>query len=282
MGKSQKIKRTTIFWRISWITTGFVMLLFVLSPLVALISTSFKPPEEQLVSPPTIFPINPTLENYASALNEPAFIRYLINSFAITISTTILAIVIATFATFSFTRLKFPGNKVFLVVVVLGQVIPLSAIAVPLYQNATALGVIDFLPALVLVYLALVLPVAVWMLKSYMANIPKEIEEATLVDGCTPLNGFFRVLLPIILPGIAATASYIFFVVWQEFLFALVYTTKQENRTVSVGILDFVGQYETNWGNLMAASVLMAIPAMLTFLFIQKRLVSGLTDGAVK
>ena len=282
MGKSGKIKRTSIFWRISWITTGLLMLLFVLSPLVALISTSFKPAEEQLVSPPTIFPVNPTLENYVAALNEPAFIRYLINSFAITVSTTILAIIFATFATFSFTRLKFPGNRVFLVVVVLGQVIPLSAIAVPLYQNATALGVIDFLPALVAVYLAIVLPVAVWMLRSYMANIPKEIEEATLVDGCTPLNGFFRVLLPMILPGIAATASYIFFVVWQEFLFALVYTTKQENRTVSVGILDFVGQYETNWGNLMAASVLMAIPAMLTFLFIQKRLVSGLTDGAVK
>jgi multiple sugar transport system permease protein/raffinose/stachyose/melibiose transport system permease protein len=258
------------------------MLLFVISPLIALISTSFKPTEEQLVSPPTVFPVNPTLENYVSALNEPAFIRYLINSFAITVSTTVLAIIIATFATFSFTRLKFPGNRVFLVVVVLGQVIPLSAIAVPLSQNATALGVIDFLPALVAVYLALVLPVAVWMMRSYMANIPKEIEEATLVDGCTPLNGFFRVLLPMILPGIAATASYIFFVVWQEFLFALVYTTKQENRTVSVGILDFVGQYETNWGNLMAASVLMAIPAMLTFLFIQKRLVSGLTDGAVK
>lgn len=282
MSKTRKIKRTSIFWKISWVIAGFIMLLFVISPLIALISTSFKPTEEQLVSPPTIFPINPTLENYVSALNEPAFKRYLINSFAITVSTTFLALIIATFATFSFTRLKYPGNRVFLVVVVLGQVIPLSAIAVPLYQNATALGVIDFLPALVVVYLALVLPVAVWMLRSYMANIPKEIEEATLVDGCTPLNGFFRVLLPMILPGIAATASYIFFVVWQEFLFALVYTTKQENRTVSVGILDFVGQYETNWGNLMAASVLMAIPAMLTFLFIQKRLVSGLTDGAVK
>lgn len=282
MKRKNQIQRVTKLWKFIWISTASLLLFFVAAPLVAMISTSFKPFKEQLTSPPTIFPRNPTFDNYISALGEPAFIRYLTNSFVVTICTTIFAIFFATFATFAFTRLKFPGQKLFLVFVVLGQVVPLSAVAVPLYQNAVALGVIDFLPALVVVYLALVLPVAVWMMRSYIANIPREIEEATLVDGCTPLGGFIRVLLPMIVPGIAATASYVFFVVWQEFLFALVYTTKQENRTVAVGILDFVGQYETNWGNLMAASILMAIPAMITFLFIQKRLVSGLTDGAVK
>jgi multiple sugar transport system permease protein/raffinose/stachyose/melibiose transport system permease protein len=282
MKKRKKIQRTTKLWKIIWGITVALLLFFVVGPLIAMISTSFKPVKEQLTSPPTIFPNHPTFDNYLSAISEPAFIHYLTNSFAVTICTTVFAIFFATFATFAFTRLNFPGRKLFLVFVVLGQVVPLSAVAVPLYQNATSLGVIDFLPALVIVYLALVLPVAVWMLRSYMANIPKEIEEATLVDGCTPLGAFMRVLLPMIVPGIAATASYIFFVVWQEFLFALVYTTKQQNRTVAVGILDFVGQYETNWGNLMAASILMAIPAMITFLFIQKRLVNGLTDGAVK
>jgi len=282
MKRQNQIQRTTKLWKLIWLVTASLLLSFVAGPLLAMISTSFKPFKEQLTSPPTIFPRHPTFDNYLSAMGEPAFIRYLANSFAVTLCTTIFAIFFATFATFAFTRLKFPGQNLFLVFVVLGQVVPLSAVAVPLYQNATALGVIDFLPALVVVYLALVLPVAVWMIRSYMANIPKEIEEATLVDGCTPLGAFVRILLPMIVPGIAATASYIFFVVWQEFLFALVYTTKKENRTVAVGILDFVGQYETNWGNLMASCVLMAIPAMITFLFIQKRLVGGLTDGAVK
>jgi multiple sugar transport system permease protein/raffinose/stachyose/melibiose transport system permease protein len=256
--------------------------LIVFSPLIALISTSLKPAGEQLFSPPTIFPVKPTFSNYTSALQETAFLRYLLNSILVTLATTIFTITSATFATFSFTRLKFLGNRALLIFVLLGQIVPLSAIAVPIYQNATNLGVIDFLPALVAVYIALVLPVAVWMLRGYMSNVPREIEEASLVDGCTPLGAFFRVVLPIIAPGIAATAAYIFFVIWQEFLFALILTTKQENRTISVGILDFVGQYETNWGNLMAGSTLMAIPAMIAFLFIQKRLVSGLTDGAVK
>lgn len=262
--------------------SAIALIAFVVFPLIFMVSTSFKPPEEQLLAPPTILPVNPTLDNYRSALGQETFFRYLANSIMVTVATTILSISIGAFATFGFTRLRFSGRRTLLVLVVLGQLVPLAAIAVPLYQMANGLGLIDYLPALVLAYLAMSLPVTVWMLRSYMRNIPRELEEAAIVDGCTELGAFWRIVLPLSAPGIAATASYVFFLVWQEFLFVLIFTTRPENRTLPVGILDFVGQFETNWGNLMAASMLMAIPAMLAFVFIQRRLIAGLTEGSVK
>ncbi len=265
-----------------WLVSAIALVAFVVFPLIFMVSTSFKPPEEQLLAPPTILPVNPTLDNYRSALSQETFFRYLANSIMVTIATTILSISIGAFATFGFTRLRFSGRRTLLVLVVLGQLVPLAAIAVPLYQMASGLGLIDYLPALVLAYLAMSLPVTVWMLRSYMRNIPRELEEAAIVDGCTELGAFRRIVLPLSAPGIAATASYVFFLVWQEFLFVLIFTTRPENRTLPVGILDFVGQFETNWGNLMAASMLMAIPAMLAFVLIQRRLIAGLTEGSVK
>jgi multiple sugar transport system permease protein/raffinose/stachyose/melibiose transport system permease protein len=269
-------------WELMWLVSAIALIAFVVFPLIFMVSTSFKPPEEQLTSPPTILPVNPTFDNYASALSHEAFFRYLANSIMVTVATTILSIAIGAFATFGFTRLRFSGRRTLLVLVVLGQLVPLAAIAVPLYQMASGLGLIDYLPALVLAYLAMSLPVTVWMLRSYMRSIPQELEEAAIVDGCTELGAFWRIVLPLSAPGIAATASYVFFLVWQEFLFVLIFTTRAENRTLPVGILDFVGQYETNWGNLMAASMLMAIPAMLAFVLIQRRLIAGLTEGSVK
>jgi len=269
-------------WEVLWLVSAMALIAFVVFPLIFMVSTSFKPPEEQLLAPPTILPVNPTLDNYQSALGQETFFRYLANSIMVTVATTILSISIGAFATFGFTRLRFSGRRTLLVLVVLGQLVPLAAIAVPLYQMANGLGLIDYLPALVLAYLAMSLPVTVWMLRSYMRNIPRELEEAAIVDGCTELGAFWRIVLPLSAPGIAATASYVFFLVWQEFLFVLIFTTRPENRTLPVGILDFVGQFETNWGNLMAASMLMAIPAMLAFVIIQRRLIAGLTEGSVK
>ena len=269
-------------WELAWLISAIALVAFVVFPLFFMVSTSFKPPAEQLTSPPTIIPSDPTFANYVSALSHEAFFRYLANSVMVTVATTILAVSLGAFATFGFTRLRFSGRRTLLVLVVLGQLVPLAAIAVPLYQMASGLGLIDYLPALVLAYLAMSLPVTVWMLRSYMRSIPRELEEAAIVDGCTELGAFRRIVLPLSAPGIAATASYVFFLVWQEFLFVLIFTTRAENRTLPVGILDFVGQYETNWGNLMAASILMAIPAIIAFVLIQRRLVAGLTEGSVK
>lgn len=261
---------------------GIVIVGFVTMPFVFMISTSFKPPTEQLQAPPTILPRQPTLGNYSEILGEAIFVRYLVNSLVVTVATTVIAICLATVATFGFTRLNLRGARTMLVAVVLGQLVPLAAIAVPLYQIAAELDLIDKLPALVLAYLALGLPVAVWMLRGYMVSIPKELEEAARVEGATSFQAFRKIVLPLSAPGIVATASYVFFLIWQEFLFVLIFTNRPENRTLPVGMLDFVGQYRTNWGNLMAASVVTAIPAVAAFMFIQRRIVNGLTEGAVK
>jgi multiple sugar transport system permease protein/raffinose/stachyose/melibiose transport system permease protein len=255
---------------------------FVCYPLVTMVGMSLKAPDEQLTIPPTLLPARPTLKNYEDALGLGVFLRYLLNSIVLTVATTFVATVLGCLATFGFTRLQFSGRRTLLVVVILGQLVPLAAIAVPLYQMASGLGLIDSLPTLAVAYLAMTLPVCVWMLRSYLIRIPPELEEAAIVDGCSELGAFVRIALPLAAPGIAASAAYIFFLVWQEFLLVLVFTTKAENRTLPAGILDFVGQYITNWGNLMAASVLMAVPAMFAFLFIERRIVSGLTEGAVK
>jgi len=226
--------------------------------------------------------VNPVLDNYRDALGRSEFLRYLLNSLLIATGTTIVALTIASFATFGFTRVQFAGRRLLLVFVILGQVVPLAAIALPIYQIASSLDLIDKLPFLVIAYLAITLPVAVWLMRGYMSSIPRELEEAAEVDGCSPLGAFIRIVIPLSGPGLAATAAYVFFLTWQEFLFVLIFTTRPENRTLSVGIMDFVGQYETSWGNLMAASVLMAIPVILIFLLIQKKLISGLTEGALK
>ncbi len=269
-------------WEVLWGIGAFLLLAWVAFPFIFMISTSFKPPTEQLTAPPTVLPENPTLDNYRSALGQSVFFRYLANSVVVTVGTTVLAITLGAIATFGFTRLRFPGRRSLMVAVVLGQLVPLAAIAVPMYQMASGLGLIDYLPALIVAYLAVTLPVTVWMLRSYLGSIPRELEEAAIIDGCSEWGAFRRIVLPLAAPGIAATASFVFFLIWQEFLFVLIFTTSPDNRTLPVGILDFVGQFETNWGNLMAASILMAIPAVIAFALIQRHLIAGLTEGSVK
>jgi ABC-type glycerol-3-phosphate transport system permease component len=143
-------------------------------------------------------------------------------------------------------------------------------------------GLIDTFASLIIGYLAFSVPVGVWLLRGFFVGIPKELEEAAHIDGCSQLQAFWRIVVPLVRPGIGATAAYILFLTWQEFMFALTFITSQDKRTLPVGIFDFVGQYETNWGNLMAASVLICIPVFILFLFVQKQLVGGLTQGAVK
>ncbi|MGA2378254.1 MAG: carbohydrate ABC transporter permease [Spirochaetia bacterium] len=259
-----------------------LLLLFVLAPFAEMLSMALKGPKEQFVIPPTFLPRHATVENFVDAWNQPNFSRYFLNSLAVTISTTLLVSVIAIFGAYGFTRLKFRGRGFFFVIILFSQMFCLAAIMVPLYRILGNLGLIDTYAGLVIAYVGFNVPVGVWLLRSFLVSIPLELEEAALVEGCTKLKAFVRVVLPLMRSGIGATAAYIFFVSWQEFLFALIFMTSQNHRTLPVGILDFVGQYETNWGNLMAASILVIIPVFVIFIFLQRQLIAGLTQGAVK
>ncbi|HSV31537.1 MAG TPA: carbohydrate ABC transporter permease [Atribacteraceae bacterium] len=268
------------------ITTAiFVVLLmaFVLFPFAVMLSMSLKAPDEQFTVPPYLIPQRPTIENYLHVFGRGSmFIRYFFNSFLVASSTTLMVIAVAIFSSYAFARLYFPGKMGFFVLLLFSQLFPLAAIIVPLYRIMSRLGLIDSFLALIIAYLTFSVPVGVWLLRGFFASLPRDLEEAALIDGCTRWQAFWRIILPLMRPGIGATASYVFFITWQEFMFALTFITSMDKRTLPRGIFDFVGQYETNWGNLMAASILICIPVFVLFLFVQKQLVGGLTKGAVK
>lgn len=202
--------------------------------------------------------------------------------FSVALGTTVIVIFVALFSSYGYARIQFPGKKLFFNFLLLSQLFPLAAIIVPLYRIMSQAGLIDTFASLIIGYLAFSVPVGVWLLRGFFVGIPKELEEAAQIDGCSQLQAFWKIVVPLVRPGVGATAAYILFLTWQEFMFALTFITSQNKRTLPVGIFDFVGQYETNWGNLMAASVLICIPVFILFLFVQKQLVGGLTQGAVK
>jgi len=261
----------------------FLLLFFVLFPFAVMVSMSLKAPDEQFTSPPYLVPKRPTLDNYFHVFGRGSmFARYFLNSFLVASLATLVVLVVALFSSYGYARLIFPGRSFFLVLILLSQLFPLAAIIVPLYRIMSTTRLIDTYVSLVIGYLTFSVPVGVWFLRGFFLSIPKELEEAAMIDGCSRFQAFWRVVVPLVRPGVGATAAYLFFITWQEFMFALTFITSETKRTLPVGIFDFVGQYETNWGNLMAASVLICIPVFILFLFVQRQLVGGLTQGAVK
>ncbi len=258
-----------------------LLAVIVLIPFLWMFSVSIKSNNEPFTIPARLWPENPTLDNYKSAL-YPEFIRYGINSVIVSVLTIIIAISTGLLAAYSFSRLHFPGRRIILIGIVLAQMFPVATMIIPIYQIARQVGLINTYPALVLAYLTITVPVAVWMLRGFMQNIPVDLEEAAMVDGCTRLQAFIRIVVPLARPGIVATAVWIAVVTWQEFIFALAFTTTKDMRTVPVGILDFIGQFGIRYGELMAGSVIISAPILVLFFFLQRYFVAGLTAGSVK
>ncbi len=258
-----------------------LLAIVVLLPFLWMFSVSVKPETEPFAIPARLWPINPTIDNYKTAL-YPEFIRYGINSVIVSVLTIIVSISTGLMAAYGFTRLNFPGRRTLLIAIILAQMFPVATMIIPIYQIARVAGLINTYPALVLAYLTITLPVAVWMLAGFIRSIPPELEESAMVDGCTRIGAFWRVVVPLARPGIVATAVWIAIVTWQEFIFALAFTTSRDMRTIPVGILDFVGQFGTQYGAIMAGSVIVSAPILLLFFFLQRYFVAGLTAGAVK
>ena len=262
---------------------AFLLATFVLFPIAVMVSMSFKAPDEQFISPPYLWPKKPTLSNYVHVIGRGSmFIRYFLNSLFIAALSTVIVLAVALFSSYSYAHLHFPGRDFFFVLILLSQLFPLAAIIVSLYKLMGQLRLIDTYWSLIVAYLTFSAPVGVWLLRNFFLGIPKELGEAAMIDGCTRLMAFWKIIVPLIRPGLGATFAYLFFITWQEFMFALTFITSETKRTLPVGIFDYVGQYETNWGNLMAASALVCIPVFVLFMFVQQQLVGGLTRGSVK
>ncbi|SEP78380.1 trehalose/maltose transport system permease protein [Faunimonas pinastri] len=229
-------------------------------------------------------PRHPTFENYVALFKEQPFAYNILNSLIVAASATIISLFLALTAAYALSRIRFRGRSAMLFGILSVSMFPQIAVLSGMFELIRLLGLYDTLIGLVLCYLILTLPFTVWVLTSFMRELPRELEEAAIVDGAKPWRILTRVFLPVMGPALAATGLLAFIVAWNEFLFALTFTLSNEHRTVPVAIALITGAsaYELPWGRIMAASVIVTVPLILLVLILQRRIVSGLTAGAVK
>ncbi len=261
-----------------------VLLLIVvcLFPFLWMGLSSIKTLRELYTVPPIWFPETPSLDNYRTVLVNSNIPRYFLNSVIISLGSTAIAIGLAIFASYGFARFNFRGKSGYQAFVLVGQLLPTAAIIVPLFITLRYLGLVNTYLGLILVYTILTLPLSVWMLTSYFRAIPIELEEAAIIDGASRLGILFRITLPLSLPGVVAIVVYAFVTTWNEFIFALCFATDSRVKTLPIGIAEFSTEFNTDWGAVMAASVVMTLPIAFLFLAMQRLFIGGMTAGAVK
>ena len=255
---------------------------FSLLPVLWALSTSFKPDHMMFEHPPQWIPREITFHHYNEVIRNEDMVRYFRNTFITAISSTLVGLMIGIFGAYGFSRYKFPGNKTILLSIMVTRLLPRVALIIPFLAILRNLGLYNTRPGLIMVFMVITLPLSLWMLKGFFDSIPYEIEEAAIVDGCSPLGILFKVNLPMILPAVASVGMYIFITAWNEFLFNLTMTQGVRLRAISVGLAFYIDELGVRWGSLMAASILMSIPAMVVFMLFSRFLIKGLSEGAVK
>ena len=258
---------------------GFVALVC-LVPFLLVVATSLKTKVDAIALPPKFFFV-PTLDNYAEQLGNEAFFNAVKNSLVIAFSATAIATVIGVLAGYALSRFRFRFSGAFGNSFLLLRAVPPIALVIPYYMIWGNLHLTNTYVSIIVMYLAIALPLLVWMMRSFFVEVPIEIEEAAFVDGCTRFQALRLVLIPIVVPGIVAAAGLAFIMIWNEFMFAL-YNTGIDTRTVPIEIYNSLGYYETNWAKLSSASVVAVIPAILFVALTQKYIIRGLSMGAVK
>lgn len=227
-------------------------------------------------------PVNPDFSNFEYLFFEKPFLRWLLNSMVVSVTTTVLGVFLACTAAYALSRFRFPGRSTAMLTFLIQQMFPGVLMMVPLYIIVDWLGLLDQLLGLTLVYSTTAIPFCVWMLKGYFDTIPKDLEEAALMDGATRSMIFWRIMLPLSLPAVAVTALFSFMTAWNEFILAAVFMNSEESYTLPVGLNTMVGQFSTEWGHFAAGAILVSIPVVALFFALQKQLVGGLTAGGVK
>ena len=265
------------------VAVGVLVLLAVcVFPFAWMALSSMKTLGELYTVPPVWLPKMPTLENYRKVLFDSNVPRYFLNSTIISLGATAIALILAIFASYGFARFNFRGKAGYQAFILVGQLLPTAAIIVPLFVTLRWFGLVNTYLGLILVYMILTLPLSVWMLTSYFKAIPVELEEAAIIDGASRLGVLFRITLPLSLPGIVAIIVYAFVTTWNEFIFALVLAQDASVKTLPIGIAEFTTEFNTDWGAVMAASLIMTLPIALMFFAMQRLFIGGLTAGALK
>lgn len=258
-----------------------LVLLYCLGPIVWQFVTSLKSDAEITKLPP-ILPAHPTLVHYKTTFTGHPFGRIIMNSVVVALCTTFLSITVGSLAAFALSSLRMPMKSLFLGMVLSISMFPPIATVSPLYLMIRFLGLRDTWAALILTYTTFSLPLSIWILTNFFREIPRELYLAARVDGCSPFRAFTNVMLPLASPGLFTAAILVFIFSWNEFLFALTFTSTTASRTVPVAIALFPGVHEVPWGDIAAASILVILPVLVLVFMFQKRIIAGLTVGAVK
>lgn len=259
------------------------LVLIVAFPLFWMVITSVKPQTELFRIPPLFLPSRISFEHYARILTETSFLTYFRNSMLLATVTTAIVIVVGTLGAFSLTRFSYPGRQQLSVLVLFTYLMPSVVLVIPLYLLIVWLGIANTLASLVVAYTTFALPYAIWLLRSFFAGIAVDLESAAIVDGASRMGAFIDVILPQALPGIISTALFTFILAWNEYLYALVLVNADQARPLTTGVLGMlVSAMSVEWSLLMAASVMMSLPLVIIFGFLQRFLTSGFGAGGVK
>ncbi len=267
----------------TWI--GFVLImLWCLFPVAWIVSLSFKSEGETGAGSPQFLPKEPTFDNYKAIIDNPDFTRALLNSFGISLIATVLSVIFATLAAYAIARLEFTGKRLVLSLALAIAMFPVVALVGPLFDMWTTFGLFNTWPGLIIPYMSFTLPLAIWTLSAFFREIPWEMEQAAQVDGATSWQAFRKVIVPLAAPGVFTAAILTFFFAWNEFVLAISLTSTTSSRTVPAQMSFFVGPDPFNppYAQLATASVIVTLPVIVIVLLFQRKIVAGLTSGAVK
>jgi multiple sugar transport system permease protein len=266
---------------IAYVILGLV-LLYTITPFLWMIFTSLKTDKEAVTIPPTLWPQEPTLEAYIQILVWGNFPIWFLNSTIISLGTALFSTMIGSFAGYGVSRFGFRGRATLIGIILASQMLPGVLLVGPYFKMLSTVGLYNTYPGLILAFTAITLPFSTWMLKGFIDSVPEELDDAALIDGCTPLGAYLKVILPLIAPGMVATVIFAFLLAWGDLLWVLVLTSGEKMTTVTLGLTRLVTQFRIIWPQLMAGSMVGALPPLILYLLLQNYLVEGLTAGAVK
>ena len=282
--KNSSGKKSKLVFSDHWLIYSviFIYIFITLVPLLWVFSTSLKANDEAISLPPQILPTNPTMENYVFVITEPRLLHSLINSLIVSLGSTVLSVLISALGGYAFARFKFKGKSILLSVVLGLFMIPVIINIIPLYLMLSKIGLLNSIITLMLTFQILIIPLNIFLLKNYFETIPRELEEAALVDGCSRFGILRRIIIPLSTPGLAIASVLAFRFSWNEFLIPIVLSNRPDSLVFQVALYQFISIYRIEWGYLTAGINIALIPIVVLMLLFQKQLIQGLTAGSLK
>ncbi|MFI1289452.1 carbohydrate ABC transporter permease [Streptomyces sp. NPDC020792] len=274
--------KRSLFGRLWPNATAVVLFIGFVFPVYWMFSTAFKPTGDIISEDPVWFPVDVTFEHFRTATEVDLFWTYVANSLTVTVLAVVFSLIVALAGSFALARMRFKGRRGFVIGFMLAQMAPWEVMVIAIYMIVRDASMLNSLIPLTFFYTMMILPFTILTLRGFVAAVPKELEEAAMVDGCSRMTAFRRVILPLLAPGLMSTSMFGFITAWNEFPLVLVLNKNADAKTLPLWLSSFQTQFGDDWGATMAASSLFAVPILILFLFLQRKAVGGLTAGAVK